>query len=178
MIKFCGIELLLHHSKILQSTIFFKVRHKISTMFCRAFPILDIQYLESCSHFAKTIDTRLKEIKLTRTRVTEDESKTVLEVPRSRKKDKTKDQNRSKQKVQDKARNYRKKNRITRKDERWLKDEFDDLRIVEEKFFETVAKVISDDLPRIPAMFLASEFSLHEKRLRLFVIILQLEIKN
>lgn len=147
-------------------------------MFCRAFPILDTQYLESCSRFAKAIDTRLKEIKLTRTHVTEDESKTVLEVPRSRKKDKTKDQNRSKQKVQDKARNYRKKNRITRKDERWLKDEFDDLRIVEEKFFETVAKVISDDLPRIPAMFLASEFSLHGKRLRLFVIILQLEIKN
>ncbi|XP_032670436.1 dynein intermediate chain 2, axonemal-like [Odontomachus brunneus] len=98
-------------------------------------------YLEGCSRFVKAIDTRLKEIKLTRTYVTEDESKSVLEVPRGKRKNKlmTKSQNRDKQKTQeDKLKNYRKKNRIIKK--KRPKDEFDDLRIVEERFFEIVEK--------------------------------------
>lgn len=108
----------------------------------------------------KAIDTRLKEIKLTRTYVTEDESKSVSEVPRGKRKNKltTKSQNRGKQKTQEaqeKLKNYRKKNRIAKKDKKRLKDEFDDLRIVEERFFDIVEKVISSNFSRIVAMFFA-----------------------
>lgn len=107
----------------------------------------DFQYLERCSRFVKAIDARLKEIKLTRTYVTEDESKTALEVPRGRKKNKsmTKNHERGKQKAQetqDKLKNHHKKSRLVKKDKRRPKDELNDLWIVEERFFEIVEMVI------------------------------------
>lgn len=106
----------------------------------------------------KAVDTRLKEMKLTRTYVTEDNSKATLEVSRNRRKDRsvTRDNNRVKQKMFNslhKLRNYRKRSRI-RKNKKRIKDE-DDLRIVEERFFEIVEKVISQNLPKNLAMFLA-----------------------
>ncbi|XP_014473596.1 PREDICTED: dynein intermediate chain 2, axonemal-like [Dinoponera quadriceps] len=102
-------------------------------------------YLERCSRFVKAIDTRLKEIKLMRMYATENESKTTWEISRGKKKDRsiTKDYDRGKLKIhdmQDKLKNHRKKNRIVKKNKRRLKNEFDDLRVVEEKFFEIVEK--------------------------------------
>lgn len=118
------------------------------------FSDLDIQYLERCSRFVKAIDTRLKEIKVTRMYATEDEPKSVPEVQRGKKKNKSimKNQTRNKkiQEMQNKLNSYDKKSsRIMKQQKKKFKNEFNDLRTVEEKFFETVEKVISSNSLRI-----------------------------
>ncbi|XP_011698551.1 PREDICTED: uncharacterized protein LOC105456303 [Wasmannia auropunctata] len=96
-------------------------------------------YLERCSRFVKTIDARMKEIKLAKTAVEEPLQELALVEPKNKKKNKRLTDDQNKRKIEkEKVKEPREKARIISK--RKPKDEFPELQEVEDKFLEIVKK--------------------------------------
>ncbi|XP_012542802.2 dynein intermediate chain 3, ciliary [Monomorium pharaonis] len=95
-------------------------------------------YLDRCSRFAKAIDTKMKEIKLTRT-AEEPPSEVSLADLRDKKKDKRLMNDRNKRKIdKERLKETREKSKIISKKK--LKEESPELQEVEDKFFEIVKR--------------------------------------
>lgn len=98
----------------------------------------------------KAIDTRLKEIKLTKAVMEETSEVMLVDLKKKNKSRPTIDRN--KRKMQEKFKEPREKRFISK---RKLKDEFPELQEVEDKFFEIVKKVIIQNNPKILQRFSA-----------------------